>query len=379
MAYDNALTSLLLRNAHLFEGKRVLMAGDITDENLLKLVRPSLKASLIVDHYVAASKMAGLFLKTLEHGCPQTFSYKHLGVYFASADAALELMGQDPDDAPYDVLCLLLTKTKAVSLDLLHKLQDKLKDEALILVAGANDAGGRSGGKLIENTLNLGKLDTARKCTLFAGTYDIQRPFAKPAGASDLVLHVKNEQGLLSFKDAADPGAVKLTLRQHPAVFSPGVLDEGTKLLLSSIPLSELEGRSLLDLCCGCGVIGLCLHPYAGLLTLADAGAGAVALTEENLKLNGASGQVYAADFAEGLGKFDAIVLNPPFHQGIKADVQTTLQGLKSLKKHLNKEGCVYMVSNCHLNYEAALQQDYTVTTLAKTGRFVVHKLKPKP
>ncbi len=377
MAYDNALTALLTRNANLFEGKRVLMAGDISDENLLKLVKPSLKASIVADHFVAASKMAGLFLKTLEHGCPQTISCKHLSVYFAASSDALELIKQDPDDEPYDILCLLLTKTKAVSLDLLHKFQDKLKDGALILVAGANDAGGRSGGKLINNTLNLHKLDTARKCTLFAGTYDRQKPFAAPAATKDLVLYVKNEQGLLSFKEQRQSDAVKLTLKQHPAVFSPGVIDEGTRLLLSSIPLGELEGRSILDLCCGCGVIGLCLHPYAGLLTLADAGAQAVALTRQNLKLNEASGQVYAADFADGLGKFDAIVLNPPFHQGIKADVQTTLQGLKSLKEHLNKAGCIYMVSNCHLNYEAALQQDFLITVLAKTNRFAVHKLQP--
>ena len=106
-----------------------------------------------------------------------------------------------------------------------------------------------------------------------------------------------------------------LRLTTDSGVFSRGEVDEGSALLLDSLP--ALTGR-VLDLGCGAGVIGVSVgKAYPVELVQSDVNERALALTRENLKRNGVAGTVVESDgFAALEGLFDTILTNPPIRAG---------------------------------------------------------------
>ena len=291
MAKLSALTELLERNTELFSGKRVLFVGEILDESLLQLVRDTTRAALCVDHYAVAQQMSALFARDLPPAPPATVSYKQISILFTSREDALKEL---KTEAPFDTLCLLVHKSKAVSQALLHGFSVLLKDGATVAVAGANDGGGRSAHQLIKNCADVHKRDTARKCTLFCGTYHKENPFAPAAKLNELRLDLSVQDAHLTLNTDGE-SAHSLTLQQDVGVFSPSCLDKGTALLLASVALPEIKGKAVLDLCCGCGVVGIALAPYAKSVTYCDASAEALSLTQRNLHVLNLEGSVQAA------------------------------------------------------------------------------------
>ena len=100
-------------------------------------------------------------------------------------------------------------------------------------------------------------------------------------------------------------------------VFSINELDEGTRILLSSLP--PLAGR-ILDLGCGWGPVGVilgCKYPEAQIV-MSDVNERAAALAEKNLALNGVkNARVVVSDGLEKVeGTFDAVITNPPIRAG---------------------------------------------------------------
>lgn len=80
--------------------------------------------------------------------------------------------------------------------------------------------------------------------------------------------------------------------------------------------------RSALDLCCGCGCVGISLAALGGLeVWAADVSQDCIELTKENAALNGVSVGTLCCDlFRDVTGSFDLIVCNPPYLT--KADMQ---------------------------------------------------------
>jgi 16S rRNA (guanine1207-N2)-methyltransferase len=109
----------------------------------------------------------------------------------------------------------------------------------------------------------------------------------------------------------------ELHLVSEHGLFAAGGLDDGTRLLLESVDVTD--GERVLDLCCGCGPLGT----YAGLtadcsVTLTDDDARATACATETLAKNGVDGDVVTADGVDGVRdrRFDFVLSNPPTHAG---------------------------------------------------------------
>ena len=140
-------------------------------------------------------------------------------------------------------------------------------------------------------------------------------------------------------------GEHALRLTSNSGVFSHGHVDPATDLLLKHIP--SLRG-SLLDLGCGCGVIGVALAKAYGLqVTLADVNPRALACAEINCRENGVRAEIVQSDCFEAItascadgGRFDTITLNPPIHAG-KEIVYNMFEGAA---KHLKPGGGFYAV-----------------------------------
>ncbi|HHV14097.1 MAG TPA: class I SAM-dependent methyltransferase [Acholeplasmataceae bacterium] len=100
-------------------------------------------------------------------------------------------------------------------------------------------------------------------------------------------------------------------------VFSKNKIDRGTDILLNTL---ELEGKRVLDLGSGIGVIGVALASRDKMLevTSTDVNERALALAKENYELNGIKNySVFKSDGYENIkDSFDLIVLNPPIRAG---------------------------------------------------------------
>ncbi|WP_417530373.1 class I SAM-dependent methyltransferase [Marinobacter lipolyticus] len=166
-----------------------------------------------------------------------------------------------------------------------------------------------------------------------------------------------------------------------PAVFARERLDIGTRLLLPDVRRAAAAlapGARVLDLACGNGVLGLtALRAQPTLnVVFTDVSSQAVISAKHN-----ADRAVSAADarfchgdgVPEGAGKFDLILLNPPFHEGGVVGDHIALRLFQQAARHLENNGQLLMVGNRHLGYHRSLKRYFPVVTqLQADPRFVV-------
>jgi len=149
-----------------------------------------------------------------------------------------------------------------------------------------------------------------------------------------------------------------LELFSLPGVFSFDRLDEGTQLLLTTLP--DLHGKNVLDLGCGYGAIGItAAYSGAASVEMADANLLAVAATRKNIErfaLQNASAS--ASDvLSELTGKqYDIILSNPPFHTGGEVDYQVAGAFIEQSHQALVEGGLLYLVANRFIRYEKIMQ-----------------------
>lgn len=404
------LSVLLQRNQELFAGKKVIFAGEIDDASLLHFAVPSAEATVIVRDFTVAQKMAAMLGQSFTGLPGETIDYKHVHLMYGTA--ALAQSGHSAD-----VICLLLSKSKGATATELAYLTPRLEhnEHSLVLLAGSNAAGGKSADKLLKGHGEVSKLDLARKCTLFALNPDFEQPFALP----ELALHLNQEQSALlsraaqsktlsALQEALQQSALSadallsankalqvqlpagiaytagkdkqtdLRLLQDCAVFSTGKVDTGTWRMLECLKDVKAQGQAL-DLCCGCGVVGLVLAQAGYTVSACDLDAAALLLTMLNFHINRQKLQhLQASDMLSDMAgrTFDLIAVNPPFHKGLQK-VSTPAEALFSQASDcLSPAGELLVVGNTFLQYEGqAAKAGYRPEILHKDGAFTVIKM----
>ncbi|WP_339806661.1 methyltransferase [uncultured Marinobacter sp.] len=175
-----------------------------------------------------------------------------------------------------------------------------------------------------------------------------------------------------------------LNLQALPAVFGRETLDSGAGLLLPVIAdaVRDLSpGIRVLDLACGNGVLGLsALQVNSGLaLTFADISSQAIVSVSRNLEqlqtaeTSPDAGFFHSDGVPAGAGKFDLVLLNPPFHEGGAVGDHIALRLFADVAASLAPGGRMLMVGNRHLGYHQSLQRSFSsVRQLAADPRFVV-------
>lgn len=163
------------------------------------------------------------------------------------------------------------------------------------------------------------------------------------------------------------------TLYTMPGVFSWTQLDDGSAKLLDNV--SEVEGKTVLDLGCGNGVLGL---------AMAARGASLVTLSDDNLlaircaRANAAqveNVEVVPSDVYAGLeGRtFDLIISNPPFHQKFDVDTNVAHRIMREAINYLTPGGRLIIVANAFLKYsEVMIEHLERVRTLSEDKRYIV-------
>ncbi len=252
----------------------------------------------------------------------------------------------------HDLVVIYFPKSKQEVIYTLAMLADAITEQATILLVGENKGGIKSAPKLIKNFINYcKKVDSARHCSLFQGI------FIKQNNAFDIDAYFQHYQ--LIQQD------IKLTVAALPGVFSQKELDVGTQLLLHNLP-EKMAGK-VLDFGCGAGVISAFIakkYPQVQ-LSLLDVNALALESAKKTLALNKLQGHVFASDGLSQVNeKYQHVVSNPPFHQGIKTSYSATETFLTQIKNFMSKNADITLVANNFLHYQQIMDQHITKTTL---------------
>ena len=155
---------------------------------------------------------------------------------------------------------------------------------------------------------------------------------------------------------------VKMNFSTCDGLFSPGKIDEGTRLLMENLDLSDKE--EVLDVACGYGALGIFAAKKFGCkVSLTDDSSLATFYAERNLEKNKAEHyQLRNRDCLDGFNheKFDAIISNPPTHQGSKITDEIFTQSFKKLKSG----GQLIIVYNKNMRFQDKLNEIFHKTRI---------------
>ena len=239
-----------------------------------------------------------------------------------------------------------------------------------IIVIGRSDAMSRGVNK--ELARGFGRVDVSPgvgKHRMIIGS----RPLSSPS------LLEFPRRGVISRR-----GVGEFEVRAHGACFSGTKSDEGSALLIDSLLglLDDEAPESVLDLGCGNGWLLTAATRASGANTGLgiDVSKAAVASARATAEANGVDVDAILGEAADpeepalaGLGEFDLILLNPPFHQGTAIETETAAALMATAAKHLAPGGQVLTVFNSHLRYRGRLESIIGPSRqLARNKKFTV-------
>ncbi len=154
-------------------------------------------------------------------------------------------------------------------------------------------------------------------------------------------------------------------------VFSAERADPGSEMLARALP-GRLSGR-VADLGAGWGYLARAALGRPGVeeLHLVEADHAALECARRNLE--DARARFHWADARRWQPEklLDAVITNPPFHEGRAADPGLGRDFIAAAARMLKPAGHLYMVANRHLPYEAALRAHFRqVEELPGDGRY---------
>ncbi|WP_157209926.1 methyltransferase [Marinimicrobium agarilyticum] len=172
-----------------------------------------------------------------------------------------------------------------------------------------------------------------------------------------------------------------LTLHSKPGLYGWQKIDRGSELLWQQAHpiLQERQPETLLDLGCGYGYLGLMTKTLPlNRRVMTDNNAAAIAMAQLNAERNAVNAEVIADDCARHIEEhFDAVLCNPPFHQGFSTSGDLTERFLQSAYQHLNREGVALFVVNQFIPLERKAKELFRrIETLIDRDGFKVVRLE---
>lgn len=152
-----------------------------------------------------------------------------------------------------------------------------------------------------------------------------------------------NEENLKSEKEKviAEINGIPFYFYTDNGVFSKGELDFGTELLLKNFKYDNPNNKTLLDIGCGCGPIGIYASHLGFAVDMSDVNKRAIHLSKMSLKEQGLNANVFESDAYQNINsKYDYIVSNPPIRVG-KEKLYEIIMGAKD---HLTDNGELWIV-----------------------------------
>ena len=163
----------------------------------------------------------------------------------------------------------------------------------------------------------------------------------------------------------------QVSLETRPGLFSPEHVDRGTLAMLSHVKIAS--GMRIMDLGCGCGVVGIVAAKIAGEenVFMSDADPMAVATARRNAERNGVGGvQVCVSDGFQSVDAsgFDLILSNPPYQTDFSVAKGFIEKGFNRLKIG----GKLYMVTKRRAWYKNKMISVFGGVEIRETDGYYV-------
>jgi 16S rRNA (guanine1207-N2)-methyltransferase len=272
-----------------------------------------------------------------------------------------------PPAGSFDVAIVRLPKAREEQEMTAHAVLSVLAPGAKFILYGGNDEGIRPAARLLENL--AGSVETL--ATRGHGrVLEVTRPDA-----------VAGLRGGLSDWRTVSRMTIAGTERNwvtYPGVFAAGRLDEGTALFFTVLP-SLAPGADVLDYGCGSGAISaavLAACPDAR-VDMLDNDSVALAAASENLP---GGRPVLGTSLANTEGRtYDAILSNPPLHQGIVKTGALVEKLIADAPAHLKPGGILQMVVQRQVALDRLIAEHFAAADIiADDGRYRVWRATQK-
>ena len=249
----------------------------------------------------------------------------------------------------FDQVVIFVPKSKELLSYLLHVVVSHLTLGQTVFLVGEKKGGVERAAKQLLPYGKTLKLDSARHCQLWQLQIEKTEQL-KPVEAwlKTYTIQAENET---------------LDICALPGVFSQNHLDIGTAVLLPH--LKHIKSGRIADFGCGAGVISSYLaklNPNQHIFAL-DVDAFALRSTELTFQRNHLNLTHLHLQAVTGIADapqdLDAIVSNPPFHQGIYTHYDASEQLCQQAKMHLHRSGQLWIVANRFLNYAPLIEKSF--------------------
>lgn len=172
-------------------------------------------------------------------------------------------------------------------------------------------------------------------------------------------------------------GDFSLVFNSDNGVFSKDHLDFGSKLLIETMIKNIDKNKSILDVGCGYGFIGISLAKILNSkVIMVDINKRAIHLTNMNIKENKVNAQAFESNIYENVKeKFDVIVSNPP----IRAGKNIVLEILERAHEFLNINGELWFVIRKDQGAKSIakeLEKIYKIEIMEKSKGFYIFRAK---
>ena len=249
-----------------------------------------------------------------------------------------------------------VSKEKPVAHHIINDSLRLLADDGELILLGAKNEGIKTYASKAADYFN------SRATVAKHGNYYLATICKNKASLSDA------ESRLLPLKTPYESLTLEASCNNHKLYSKPGLfgwnkIDRGSALLAQHLndffAGFATPPSKLLDLGCGYGYLSVMAAQAKPNLQIvaSDNCAAAITACRKNFAALNITGEVVADDCASSItSTFDALICNPPFHQGFKADSRLTEKFLKSASRHLKHSGRALFVVNQFVPLEKLAQ-----------------------
>ncbi|MBF7683194.1 class I SAM-dependent methyltransferase [Acinetobacter sp. B5B] len=253
----------------------------------------------------------------------------------------------------YDQVVIFVPKSKELLSYVFHQVASHLPQGSQIFLVGEKKIGIERAAKQLKYYGQTLKLDSARHCQLWLTQLDT----------------IVEKKPLQDWVKTYQIPTAKTTLHicALPGVFSQNRLDIGTAVLLPQ--LNHIRTGRIADFGCGAGVIAcyLAKQNAKNKIYALDVDAFALESTKMTFEANQLTSQLECCavqGIADAPDRLDAIVSNPPFHQGVNTHYAVSETLCRDAKLHLKTTGELWLVANRFLNYPPIIEQSFGKCTV---------------